>query len=233
MEALAQPEVDLHDLIERGVQADPDAFVALYSRYFDRVYSYVRVALANEHDAQDAAQTVFMRMYEALPRYRQHGQPFEAWLLRIARNHVIDHMRKNNRIEVSDPSDVEHRHESLLAKRSDALVRPPAWIDEEELLGLVEQLSQEQRQTLVLRFMLDLSVEETAHVMDRSPEAVRALQFRALRFLKARFRRGQHTVLEPIPVADTAGSRRRALRMACGIRNRRRPSAYSVALGRF
>jgi hypothetical protein len=94
---------DTARLVTRFQAGDKDAFAALYMRYFDRVYSYLRVALRDAHEAEDGAQQAFMQVLEALPRYERRGSsPFRSWLFVIVRNCALGHLRKTGRIELED-----------------------------------------------------------------------------------------------------------------------------------
>ncbi|MDQ2741914.1 MAG: sigma-70 family RNA polymerase sigma factor, partial [Chloroflexota bacterium] len=77
----------------RIVQTDPDAFGELCVRYSGRLYSYLRARTQSDEDAADLTQQVFVKAFNALPRYRERGLPFGAWLFRIARNLLIDVQR--------------------------------------------------------------------------------------------------------------------------------------------
>ena len=170
-------------LVTRIQAGDHAGFADLYERYFDRVYAYLRVALDDAHEAEDATQQVFVKVIEALPRYELRGVPFRAWLFRIARNHVINHARKHRRVEVSDPGELDGRRDCHVEGADLHALR---WINDDELLLLIEHLPSAQRQVVVLRYMLDFTGPEIAEVMGRSPSAVRQLQARAMRFLRER-----------------------------------------------
>jgi RNA polymerase sigma-70 factor (ECF subfamily) len=178
-------DVDTARLVAQIQAGDRDAFERLYVRYFDRVYSYLRLGLNDPHEAADAAQQVFVRVLDALPRYeRRESVPFRAWLFAIARNHMRSELMRRGRIELVDDPAAVVREEEHGEQTAENLAL--AWITDQDLLLFIERLPLSQRQVLVLRFLLDLSHEQTAAVLGRSVEDVRRLQWRALQFLRAR-----------------------------------------------
>jgi RNA polymerase sigma-70 factor (ECF subfamily) len=164
-----------------GIQAGEEGFEALYGRYFDAVLAYARVVLRDEHGGLDVAQQTFARALEALPRYEWRGQPVRAWLFTIARNALIDHRAKLNRIRPEDPA-------VLARRREHAAPEPPRLgsLGDGELQRTVGRLPLPQRQVIVLRYMNDLSYPEIADLLGRSPDAVRQIHQRALARLRAR-----------------------------------------------
>lgn len=177
-------DLDTARLIVAFQQGDGEAFGTIYARYFDRVYTYVRVALADNHEAEDATQQVFMQVLESLHGYEvRSGAPFRAWLFRVVRNFTVNHLVKHSRVAVEEPESIERRRSHLSDDRDAKVLE---WITDTDLLVLVERMPQAQRQVLMLRYMLGLSCPEVAAVLDRSPDAVRQLQQRALRFLRER-----------------------------------------------
>src|SRR5229473_2397656 len=78
----------------RAAQASPTAFGSLYERYRDRVYGYLRTRTRSPEDAADLTQQVFVQALDALPRYREQGAPFAAWLLRIAHNTAANYHKR-------------------------------------------------------------------------------------------------------------------------------------------
>lgn len=166
------------DLIARAVQGDADAFGDLYERYLARIYRYVFYRINDVAEAEDLTEMVFLKAWEALGDYRVRDVPFGAWLYRIAHNIVIDRHRTRKKIlplesqlvlhdTASDPEDRLDRRETL-----------------ESLAHALSQLSPIHQQVLALRFVSGLSHAETALVLDRSEEAARVLQHRALYALR-------------------------------------------------
>jgi RNA polymerase sigma-70 factor (ECF subfamily) len=178
-------DLDSARLVTRFQAGDEDAFTALYMRYFDRVYAYVRVLFRGDsHEAEDVTQQVFVGAFEGLPRYERRRQPFRAWLFTIARNQAVSRLSKRSRSEPVEPRLLAERYEDVSGEEE-----PRAeigWLADRELVMFVERLPLAQRQVLVLRYMLDLPTKEIAAMLGRSAEDVRALESRALRFLQAR-----------------------------------------------
>jgi RNA polymerase sigma-70 factor (ECF subfamily) len=205
---------DVDALVVRVQAGDESAFAELYRRCFDRVYGLLRVLLRDPHEAEDLTQQVFINAHEAIGGYEARGRPFEAWLLAIARNQAISHLRRSRPTDLEDPAELDQRRERDPGN-GDSL-RTLRWISDQDLLLLIERLPPEQRQVLVLRYMLDHAPREIAELLDISPNHVSVLQYRALSFLRARLRAlGRDAAdLRPSPL-------RRAVPQARVLRRRR------------
>jgi RNA polymerase sigma-70 factor (ECF subfamily) len=179
-------DLDTARLVTRHQAGDKEVFAELYMRYFDRVYSYLRLALDDEHAAEDATQQVFLKVMEALPRYERRTQPFRAWLFTIVRNHAIRYLEKRGRVDVVDPVELTDRREDPSEPEPPEALGTLGWITDREILMLIERLPVAQRQVLMLRYMMDLTTTDIGAVLGRTTEDVRALQSRALRFLQQR-----------------------------------------------
>jgi RNA polymerase sigma-70 factor (ECF subfamily) len=175
----ALEDMEAARVVTRVQAGDVEAFADLYSRYFSRVWGYMRLALRTADEAEDATQQVFLNVLEAMPTYERRAQPFRAWLFRIARNHAVDRLRERGRLEIEEPAKLE-----LLAEPRGGDVRCLEWLSDQDVLVFIERLPLAQRQVLVLRYMLDLSTADIADVLDRSQASVRQLQSRALRRLE-------------------------------------------------
>jgi RNA polymerase sigma-70 factor (ECF subfamily) len=184
MNELEQVEEHETKRLIRAFQAgDASAFNSLYARYFDQVFSYMQVALKDTHEAEDATQQVFLRTLQALKRFDVEGEaPFRAWLICVARNHVIDHLRKHNRLETTEPARIA-LHRERAGEAEQAIGWTLGWLSDDELLLLIERLPTVQRQVLAMRFMLSFTTAEIADALHHTPESVRQMQSRALRFL--------------------------------------------------
>jgi len=82
--------------------ARPEAFTSLYERCIDRVYRHVYYRVSNHDEAEDITQEAFVRAWKAIDRYKRTGAPFVSWVITIAGNLIIDHYRKQQKVEFTD-----------------------------------------------------------------------------------------------------------------------------------
>jgi RNA polymerase sigma-70 factor (ECF subfamily) len=169
---------DVRALVERAQNGDRAALEELYLLHFDRIYSYLHVSVGNRHDAEDLTTQTFLRMLEAIGRFRWQSAPFSAWLFRIAHNLAMDHFRAGRRVQtegdVPEPLGAE---ESAEDQALDSL-------GQAGMFQLIERLSAEQRQVLTLKFLFGFANAEVAGILGKTEGAVKSLQHRALASLQ-------------------------------------------------
>jgi RNA polymerase sigma factor (sigma-70 family) len=166
-------------LAQRAKGGEVSALTNIHMRFFDRVYGYMRVALGDPRQAEEASQQVFLTMGEAISRYDVSRESFTRWLFRIAREHALARLRR------VDSADREHvGANGWLSARTDGL-RTLLWSSDAELMVRIERLPEAQRRALMLGHVLDFTTAEVAEAMGSREERVRDLQRRALCFLAA------------------------------------------------
>jgi RNA polymerase sigma-70 factor (ECF subfamily) len=170
--------------VTRAKQNDPDAIRFLYLRYADNVYGYVCSIVRDEHEAEDVTQQIFAKLLTALQRYEPRSVPFSAWILRIAHNAAIDHMRSRRAVPCEEVRSPELEDVDLSRERS------------RDLQTALDKLPPEQRDVIVMRFVLGLSPREIADRIGRSEDAVHGLQHRGRITL-----RRELTALQSAPAA--------------------------------
>jgi RNA polymerase sigma-70 factor, ECF subfamily len=166
-------------LVDRAQQGDREALEELYLIHFDRIYSYLHVSVGNRHDAEDLTTQTFLRMLEAIGKFRWQSAPFSAWLFRIAHNLAMDHFRANKRWQPEEDVPEPEPDESTSAEAG-ALES----IGRKSMLELIEDLSPEQQQVLTLKFVFNFSNGEVATILGKTEGAIKSLQHRALASLQ-------------------------------------------------
>ena len=177
--AVARTDDDLRRLVEQAQQGDRNALEALYLEHFDRIYSYLHMSVGNRHDAEDLTTQTFLKMLEAIGRFRWRSAPFSAWLFRIAHNLAMDHFRSTRRWqpeeEVPEPEGRAESSAEEVALES---------IGRRSMLELIDSLSLDQQQVLLLKFVFSFSNGEAGTILGKSEGAVKSLQHRALTSLQ-------------------------------------------------
>jgi RNA polymerase sigma-70 factor (ECF subfamily) len=146
-------------------------------------YCRARVGLMERSglSAEDVAQEVCLAAVMALPRYRDRGRPFLAFVYGIAAHKVADAYRAGGR-DLAYPTDSIPEHRSAEPDPEQAALEADSVTRMSELL---EILPDKQREILILRVVVGLSAEETAEAVGSTPGAVRVAQHRALARLKS------------------------------------------------
>ena len=173
-----QEHQDEIELIQRAKTYDPDALGVLYERHYQGIYRYVYYRVGDSALAEDLTGDIFLKMLHGIESYSIQGVPFSAWLYRIARNRIIDHMRRQP--EKTNLSLEEARVENIASTETtleNALQR-------DELLKAVKVLTDEQRQVIILKFIEDLDNATIAAMLGKTEGAVKSLQHRALDTLR-------------------------------------------------
>lgn len=167
------------DLVAATQRGEQDAFGQLYDRYVGVIFGFILTRVDGDRPvAEDLTSETFLRALRRITSVRDQGR-VGAWLVTIARNLVIDHVKSaRHRLEITtgDLADVsarDHGPEHQVLQQASAA----------ELMRAVAQLTDDQRQCVMLRFFHGLSVAQTAAATDRSESAVKSVQHRAIRKL--------------------------------------------------
>ena len=170
-------------LIE-AAQRDPVCFVGLYESYFELVYAYVARRVRNRVETEDLTAEVFRKALANLPRFRWIGAPFAAWLFRIASNMIADRAKRAAREGKLASGESEPSLTVGLLTRGEQQADLEQCERRAQLFHLVDELAEDQRRVVVMRFAEEKSIGEIARELGRSEGAVKQLQFRALENLR-------------------------------------------------
>lgn len=158
--------------IERAKEGDRDALGFLYVRYADNIYGYVKSIVRDEHEAEDITQNLFSKLTVALSRYEPRSVPFSAWILRVARNLALDHIRAVRAIPCEEVRPVDAVADDYSFERSCALQ------------DALDALPRDQRQVLILRHVVGLTPGEIARSLGKSEGSIHGLHHRGRRTLQ-------------------------------------------------
>ncbi len=173
-------------LIARALRRDPDALAALMRRNNRRLYRAAWGILRDEQEAEDIVQESYLKAFAGLAKFRGEAA-LSTWLTRIVINEALMRRRKPKRLVLGE-------FENVVQLRRPESTEEPAENPEGaamrgQLRGYLESavgnLPEEQRAVFVLRALEELSVEETAQVLDLNPQTVRTRFMRARRRLQS------------------------------------------------
>ena len=172
------PFSDMNDeqLIQQFVQGDSQAFDSLYHRYVKKVYKRVRY-LIPETDVEDVTQDVFISVIGSLSSFRGEAL-FSTWLRALTSNKVAEYYRKQSRKKETMQVDLEH------AERSSDKSNVSALEDHIALRNALNNLPENYREVILLRFAEGMRFKEIADCLHQNPEATKSLFRRAMSALK-------------------------------------------------
>lgn len=166
-------------VITRAIQGETSAFGLLYDHYQPKIYRFILIKVGRREEAEDLTHQVFLNALTHLEGYKHRGFPFSSWLYQIARNQVIDHYRTRKTNFPLDAVDPEYITES-----SDAETKLDERFTLERVQRAIRKLKPEHQDVILMRFVEELSLKETAAALEKTEGAVRVLQHRALKHLR-------------------------------------------------
>lgn len=161
--------------------ANQNDFSYIYTQYFTPLFRYILYQTKNRETAEDIVQTVFLKALRQKGRLQHDAFPPLSYFFVIARNTVIDHWRKKREIALNDSEDA---FTSLIDTRENPQDKMEKEFDSRKIKMALEKLSSEQKEVLTLRFISDIENKEIARILDKTEEAVRQTQYRAIKKLR-------------------------------------------------
>lgn len=178
-------DFDFAEVVERARTGDGAAFETLFRRFNRPVAAFAAARRAS--DPEGVVNEVFIRVFRNLPTFEGSEAQFSAWIFRIARNLVIDEVRRQSRRidEVSGP--VYDTTSARVAEPGTSLGNPEHEAirsESDALVSYLDHLTAEQRDVILLRVVADQSIEVVAATLGKSIAAVKSIQYRATRVLR-------------------------------------------------
>lgn len=167
--------------LERARALDQSALGMLYRRFMPVVYRYVLARVGAVQTAEDVTSETFMAVINGIGNMRAHDElTFAAWVLGIARNKVATHYRRQRTHPEAPQALPESEQPWAVAEEGDPLAIITARESWSEVVAGLNQLTEDQRAVILYRCVLGYSTEDVAQLLEKQPNAIRALQFRAL-----------------------------------------------------
>jgi RNA polymerase sigma-70 factor (ECF subfamily) len=170
----------LDELAAQTRDGDQRAFEQVYFLLVDDVYGYVRSQCSSTADAEDVVSTIFLRAWQYARQYRAGTGAYRRWVFGIARNEVRNSWQKERRARELQAA--LQRDRTTAAEESVTL---PPTTDDTALERAIAELTEEQREVIILRFLNGKTPGEVARILGKREGSVRALQHRALRRLRS------------------------------------------------
>ncbi len=160
--------------VARAKAGDLEGLHYLYVRYAEDVLRYIGSFVRDRDEAEDITQDVFAKLIRVIGKYEQRDVPFDAWILRVARNAALDHLRAKrplptDDLRLADPGTTRGSPDGSGAAFREAL----------------DDLPKDQREVMVLRHIVGLSPVEIAGMLDKTESSVHGLHHRGRRALQA------------------------------------------------
>lgn len=160
------------ELMRLAKSGDTEAYGLLYELYFTPVFRYIYLRVRDKEEANDLVQTVFLKVFTALPNFKEQNKSSLAYFFTVSRNTIIDYWRKKKEVKVDDFGAIAER----IADNTES---PLKSFEENESQNLIHralgELTNIQREVITLKFLSDLSNKEIAELLGKTEEAVRSI----------------------------------------------------------
>jgi RNA polymerase sigma-70 factor, ECF subfamily len=166
------------EVIRRAQEGDADTISLLYERYHTSIFRYLYYRVGDRETAEDLTSEVFVRMLRFLGSFQPPAASFQAWLFQIARNLSTDHFRKNSIHKIVQ------LEENLVTSDSNPADTVDQILTSEKLLNALSKLNEDQREVIILRFIVEMPISEAARSLNKTEDAIKGLQRRALLALR-------------------------------------------------
>ncbi|MEK7195397.1 MAG: sigma-70 family RNA polymerase sigma factor [Patescibacteria group bacterium] len=166
-------------IIKRAVEGKSSAFGSLYDHYHSKIYRFVLMKVSRREEAEDITHQVFLSAWQNIKSYKDLGYPFSSWLYRIARNQVADYYRSKK-----SESSLENFDPEYFISPATISLDLSLKMEMEKVILAIRKLKPEYQDVIIMRFVEDMPVKETAEAIQKSEGAVKLLQHRAIKELK-------------------------------------------------
>lgn len=167
---------DIIELVEKAIGGSFLAFGELYSIYLDRIYRYVYYQINDRMAAEDITEDVFVKAWKAIKSCKGKEATFSSWLYRIAHNHLVNTLRRENKLTSIENIEVTGINKPEVIAEANA--------EYQELMRNITCLPENQKQVIIFKFIEGMDNREIGKITGKSEGAIRISQMRALASLR-------------------------------------------------
>lgn len=165
-------------LVRQSIAKDADAFGELFNHHKPIVHRYIYSMVGNNEDAEDLVSSTFESAFKAIPKYQITEAPFSSWIIRIAHNRAISHLRSKK-----ESSEV-HKDISASHPRFDSHTRAELSEDMERVKESLLQLKEKEQKAILMKHVMGMSYKEVAGELGINVKSARVVVFRGLKKLR-------------------------------------------------
>lgn len=166
-------------LIE-DAQKDPQKFLLLYDKYFDKIYRYVYRRVNDKETVEDLVSQTFFDALSHLKTFQWRGFPFSSWLYKIAHNNILKWYRDHYKVSTVEISEAHQLVDINANQKEEAMQKEQT----EEMRRVLQQLDPDEQEIIRLKYFEEVSNIEIAEIMGLSPNNIGVKIYRTLKKLK-------------------------------------------------
>ena len=175
--------IEEEKLIKKAKKGDVLAFEKIYKKYGPIVFRFLYWKTSDIETTKDLVQEVFLKAFKKIKKFKiKKGVPISCWILRIARNTVIDFYRTSK--TTYSLESIEEPVLKLTSNEPSPLQVTQRNFENQAIKEALKKLPEIQSEVIVLRFIEGLSSKEVGKILKKSDGAIRIIQYRALKKLK-------------------------------------------------
>ena len=176
----------INQLVVDSQKGSKESFVKIYENFYVKVFRYIYVKCSNVQESENLTQEVFIKAFKSISsfKFRENGTSgpsFSSWIFTIARNQIIDYYRKNSSKTESYIDNIQEEYWSVSENLEDELDNK---LQFNKIIKNMEKLTSLQKEVINLRFAAQMSLSETAKILNKNENSIKSLQHSAIKKLK-------------------------------------------------
>ncbi|MBK15230.1 MAG: hypothetical protein CL770_00880 [Chloroflexi bacterium] len=176
----------INQLVVDSQKGSKESFVKIYENFYVKVFRYIYVKCSNVQESENLTQEVFIKAFKSISsfKFRENGTSgpsFSSWIFTIARNQIIDYYRKNSSKTESYIDNIQEEYWSVSENLEDELDNK---LQFNKIIKNMEKLTSLQKEVINLRFAAQMSLSETAKILNKNENSIKSLQHSAIKKLR-------------------------------------------------